>query len=37
MKKYIGELSGLGLIDNEESLKLTEKGKKYLREYEKVS
>ena len=36
MKKYIAELSALELIENEESLKLTEKGKKYLREYEKV-
>ena len=36
MKKYISELGALELIESEESLKLTEKGKKYLKEYEKV-
>jgi predicted transcriptional regulator len=36
MKKYLAELSALGLVEDVESPKLTEKGKKYLREYEKV-
>ncbi len=36
LKNYISELSSLGLIQDEASLKLTEKGKQYLREYEKV-
>ncbi len=36
LKSYIFELSSLGLIQDETSLKLTEKGKQYLREYEKV-
>jgi predicted transcriptional regulator len=36
LKNYIFELSSLGLIQDESSLKLTEKGKQYLREYEKV-
>ena len=35
LKNYISELSELDLIE-EISLKLTEKGKQYLREYEKV-
>ncbi len=33
---YIKELVGLGLIQDEVSLRLTEKGKQYLTEYEKV-
>jgi len=36
LKTYISELSSLGLIQDESSLKLTEKGKQYLVEYEKV-
>jgi predicted transcriptional regulator len=36
LKKYIGILKDLGLIDNETSLRLTEKGKQYLKEYENV-
>ena len=36
LKKYIFELNELGLIQDEKSLKLTEKGKQYLREYERV-
>ena len=36
LKKYIGNLIDLGLIEDEVSLKLTEKGKQYLREYEQV-
>ena len=36
LKKYISELTDLGLIRGETSLKLTEKGKQYLIEYERV-
>ncbi len=36
LKNYLFELSALGLIQDEVSLRLTEKGKQYLREYEKV-
>jgi predicted transcriptional regulator len=36
LKKYIGNLVELGLIENDSSLKLTDKGKEYLKEYEKV-
>jgi predicted transcriptional regulator len=36
LKKYISELQNLGLIEGDASLKLTEKGKQYLREYEQV-
>ncbi|MCW3982690.1 MAG: winged helix-turn-helix domain-containing protein [Candidatus Bathyarchaeota archaeon] len=36
LKTYITELGGLGLIEDENSLKLTEKGKQYLKEYESV-
>ena len=36
LKNYISELNELGLIQDETSLKLTEKGKQYLKEYEKV-
>ncbi len=36
LKNYISELNSLGLIQNESSLRLTDKGKQYLREYEKV-
>jgi predicted transcriptional regulator len=35
-KVTIGELKELGLIDDEVSMKLTKKGKQYLREYEAV-
>jgi predicted transcriptional regulator len=36
LKNYISELEELGLIQDKDSLELTEKGKQYLREYEKV-
>ena len=36
LKTYIAELKELGLIQDETSLKLTDKGKLYLREYETV-
>ena len=36
LKNYITELRELGLIEDEMSLKLTEKGRQYLREYEKI-
>ena len=36
LKNYISELNELSLIENEYSLKLTEKGKQFLREYEQV-
>jgi predicted transcriptional regulator len=36
LKKYILNLKDLGLIEDEVSLRLTEKGKQYLKEYEKV-
>jgi len=36
LKMYLAELRGLGLIQDENSFKLTEKGKEYLREYKKV-
>ncbi len=36
LKSYITELKELGFIEDETSLKLTEKGKQYLREYEKI-
>jgi len=36
LKNYISELHNLGLVEDEASLKLTEKGRKYISEYEKV-
>ncbi len=36
LKKYLSELKDLNLIEDEASLKLSEKGKQYLREYESV-
>ena len=36
LKTYIADLKELGLVEDETSLKLTEKGKLYIREYEKV-
>jgi len=36
LKGYITELSDLALIENEVSLKLTQKGKQFLAEYENV-
>ena len=36
LKAYIRELLNLGLIEDDESLILSEKGKQYLREYEQV-
>ena len=36
LKTYIAELVNLGLVQDEISLKLTQKGTQYLREYERV-
>ena len=36
LKTYIADLVNLGLIQDETSLKLTEKGRRYLKEYERV-
>jgi predicted transcriptional regulator len=36
LKKYISELSALGLIEENAPFRLTEKGKQYLIEYERV-
>ena len=36
LKNYISELVSLELIEDESSLKLTNKGKQYLKEYENV-
>ena len=36
LKSYITELKELDLIENETSLKLTEKGKQYIQEYKKI-
>lgn len=36
LKSYLLELKELGLIENEPSLRLSEKGKQYLQEYEMV-
>jgi len=36
LKNYIVELKELGLVQQEPNLRLTEKGKQYLKEYEKV-
>ncbi len=36
LKKYITDLNELGLIEDETSLKVTEKGKMYLYQYETV-
>jgi predicted transcriptional regulator len=36
LNKYLSELNDLGLIENEDTPILTEKGKQYLREYEEV-
>lgn len=36
LKKYIEELTELGLIQDETSMKITEKGKRYLTEYKTV-
>jgi predicted transcriptional regulator len=36
LKNYLSELNDLGLIENENTLKLTEKGRQYLEEYENV-
>jgi predicted transcriptional regulator len=36
LKTYITDLVDLGLVQDENSLKLTEKGIRYLREYETV-
>jgi predicted transcriptional regulator len=36
LKTYITELADLNLVQDETSLKLTQKGRAYLREYERV-
>jgi predicted transcriptional regulator len=36
LKSYLAELEGLGLIQQEPNLRLTEKGRQYLTEYAKV-
>jgi len=36
LRKYILELEKLGLIEDKQSLMLSEKGKEYIREYKKV-
>jgi predicted transcriptional regulator len=36
LKNYISELYDLGLIENTTTLKVTEKGKQYIFEYEKI-
>jgi predicted transcriptional regulator len=36
LKNYISDLKELDLIEDEASLKLTEKGKQYIKEYEGV-
>jgi predicted transcriptional regulator len=36
LKRYISDLVDLGLIEDQATLALTEKGKQYLREYEEV-
>ena len=36
LKQYLTQLEELGLIEDESSPKLTEKGKQYILEYEKV-
>ena len=36
LKKYVTDLKDLSLIEDENSLRVTEKGKQYLKEYEKV-
>jgi predicted transcriptional regulator len=36
LKQYLTQLRELGLIEDENSPKLTKKGKQYIREYEKV-
>ncbi len=36
LKNYISELKELGLIEDEASLRPTEKGKQYLQEYERI-
>ncbi len=35
-KKYISELYSLGLIEDQTTLKLTDKGKEYLKGYEQI-
>ncbi len=36
LKTYISDLKELGLIEDESTLRLTEKGRQFLREYESV-
>jgi predicted transcriptional regulator len=37
LKKYIEELVDLGLVQDETSLKITEKGRLFIREYKRIS
>jgi predicted transcriptional regulator len=36
LKKYLSELVDLEMVDDEKSLKVTEKGRMFVREYKKV-
>ncbi len=36
LKKYISELHDIGLIEDQTTLKLTEKGKEYLKGYQQI-
>ncbi|MCW4030191.1 MAG: winged helix-turn-helix domain-containing protein [Candidatus Bathyarchaeota archaeon] len=36
LKNYIADLKDLGLIEDETTLKLTEKGRQYVKDYENV-
>ncbi|MGD6852943.1 MAG: winged helix-turn-helix domain-containing protein, partial [Candidatus Bathyarchaeia archaeon] len=36
LKNYIEELKDLGLLEDEKSLQLTEKGNEYLKEYRQI-
>lgn len=36
LKKYISELQDIGLIEDQTTLKLTEKGKEYLKGYQQI-
>ncbi|XHH09988.1 MAG: winged helix-turn-helix domain-containing protein [Candidatus Bathyarchaeia archaeon] len=36
LKSYLSDLEGLGFIEDQTSYRLTQKGKQYLREYQKI-
>jgi predicted transcriptional regulator len=36
LKKYVSELQGLALVENEKTLKVTKKGKQYIQEYDNI-